>query len=281
MGFTSYYDDYYAVDDGNNNSCLLFFRALMMCVNVLLTAGAVSGLTVGLIERSKVESTLKELCPYCTAVFTAYIVAFAALLAFSLLGFLALCTRNVCLRILYFISLLVVFAVALAVSLTYALLGSQHIDLERGWKDAATQHSAELCAFELQFECSGWKTVCNDSTRDSIWMAMDKDINNNNNNNNNNINNNNNNNNNININGIKNTTDGVCPVCSPEDQEKINGFTSTCEGVVRKVIADHMKEVLPIGFAITAVAFIGMIVTCLLQHKTRDDGPYIGRYYRV
>ncbi|KAH9584295.1 Tetraspanin/Peripherin [Trypanosoma melophagium] len=269
MGFTSYYDDYYypAAED-HNSACLLFFRALMMGVNVLLTAGAVSGLAVGLIERHTVEAALQALCPYCTAVFTAYIAAFSALLAFSLVGFLALCTRNVCLRVLYFISLLAVFAVALAVSAAYTLVGSSRVDLTSGWREAVGQHPAELCAFELQFECSGWETLCNATNTTTVTPpTLFPDSNNN---------------NNININIMNsNSSDGVCPVCTPEEQRRINGFTSTCRGVVQGVIKNHMKEVLPIGFSIAVVACMGMIVTCLLQHKTGGEERYIGRYYRV
>ncbi|KAH9588680.1 Tetraspanin/Peripherin [Trypanosoma melophagium] len=277
---------------------------VLMGVNVLLTIAAIAGLTFGLIERDSVESVLQEVCHSCNMVYIIYIAGLSALLGFSLLGFLALCSRNLCLRVLYFLHLLVVFLVALTVSVVYTLVGSEQLDLETGWNDAATHNSEALCAFELKMECSGWKTPCNVVVGDSWGVQRYLDA----------------------IGKIllgeeeqqpqqqaaevhtreekgrrelkttsrtatilpsffvkvnDNTMMATCPVCEPNDQKKINTFTSTCRDVVMGTIKEYMKIILPVGYSVAGVAFIGMMVTWMLHHKVVRHSRYSGRYYRV
>ncbi|ORC78544.1 uncharacterized protein TM35_002351000 [Trypanosoma theileri] len=264
----------------------------LMGINLLLTVAAIAGLSVGLIQRNEVESSLHKLCPSCSTVFIFYIAGLSGLLGFSLLGFLALCSRNRCLRVLYFLYLLVVFLVALTVSVVYTLAGTDRLDWESGWNDAATHNSEDLCAFELEFECSGWKTLCNVVVGES-WgvqkyfdaigklllaepQPAEMTVR-------------------MNSGGAKtatilpsffvevndNTMMATCPLCPASEQKKINKFTSTCKEVVTGAIKKYMKIVLPVGFSVAAIAFVGMIVTWMLHHRAKRQTRYNGRYYRV
>ncbi|KEG11128.1 hypothetical protein DQ04_02951060 [Trypanosoma grayi] len=290
---TSYYYDPQYGSGRRNSGCLMFFRALLMGMNVLLTAGAIGGLAVGLIERNKIESSLNDLCRSCHAVFIAYISCFSALLGFSLLGFLALCTRNPCLRGLYFFYLLVVFVVALGFSVVYTLISTNRLGLEDSWNDSVANRGEEMCGLELQFECSGWKSLCHtaavnndrvarpllptpdaimpvpnssssgtgENHRPPLMMMMPTDS--------------------KAVASVAENATTPCPVCPQEEQQKIDTYTETCESAVMDAFQSHMKQVLPIGFSVAAAAFIGMIVTCLLQRETNEEADYGGRYYRV
>ncbi|EKF27404.1 hypothetical protein MOQ_008874 [Trypanosoma cruzi marinkellei] len=272
------YNTYYWVES-HDSGCLRFFRALLMGMNILLTAGAVAGLAVGLLERSTMEKTLKDLCQSCHAIFIAYISVFSGLLLFSLLGFFALCTRNTFLRVLYFIYLFVVFLGAFSSSIAYVLVSTDRVNLQSGWNKAVVSNAEGMCSLELQFHCSGWKELCNNSTLESInpfipqknKLPLGEES------------------------GMEirrsemqsymedNNSDSkvICPTCSEEDQKEINAYNVTCESVVMGTIKEHLKEVLPIGLSITSIALIGMIVTCLIQHETNCETYYSGRYYRV
>ncbi|RNF08420.1 uncharacterized protein Tco025E_07169 [Trypanosoma conorhini] len=262
----------------SDSGCLRFFSALLMGMNILLTAAAVAGLAIGLLERSTMEATLKELCLSCHTMFIAYIAVLSVLLGFSLLGFFALCTRNTFLRVMYFIYLFLVFLGAFAISLAYFLVSTNQVNMEANWDKATVSSPQDICSLELQFHCSGWKTLCNTSPVKGTHFLTRQD-------------------------GLPFLTGGdertpannavplavsadpalqvFCPVCSEEDQKEINQYNSTCESVVMGAIKHHMKEVLPIGLSITVIALLGMIVTCLLRREKNRDEYYGGRYYRV
>ncbi|EAN81562.1 hypothetical protein C3747_31g117 [Trypanosoma cruzi] len=272
------YNAYYWVES-HDSGCLRFFRALLMGMNILLTAGAVAGLAVGLLERSTMEKTLKNLCQSCQAIFIAYISVFSGLLLFSLLGFFALCTRNTLLRVLYFIYLFVVFLGAFSSSIAYVLVSTDRVNLQTGWDKSAVSNAEGMCSLELQFHCSGWKELCNTSNMEfmnplirkrkqlSLGEGALRDVNT--------------------AEMLSHTSNNnsdskiICPTCSEEDQKEINGYNVTCESVVMGTIKEHLKEVLPIGLSITTIALLGMIVTCLIQHETNYETYYGGRYYRV
>ncbi|ESL09743.1 hypothetical protein TRSC58_02533 [Trypanosoma rangeli SC58] len=254
-----------------DSGCLRFFRALLMGMNILLTAGAVAGLAIGLLERSTMEATLKELCSSCHAMFIAYVVVFSLLLGFSLLGFFALCTRNVCLRVVYFVYLFLLFLGAFGISIAYVLVSTNRVNMEASWNKATVSNPDEMCSLELQFHCSGWSVLCNTpqakdtlllTRRDDRPLIAGEEQR-------------------VSMNHVRSTAEVFCPACNENDQKQINKYNTTCESVVLGTIREHMKEVLPVGLSVTGLALIGMAVTCLLQCETNRDEYYGVRYYRM
>lgn len=198
-----------------------------MVLNVIIALGAVASIAIGIAQRDNVEHKLRSLCSSCSALYIVYMFFFGALVAVALLGFFALCSRNVCLRSIYFICLLVSFVAVLVVCIMYTLLVANKVGVEGVWNWLLKKDNNELCDTQLELNCSGWLTPCNTANASG---KLDK-----------------------------------CPVCTDEQQTKINLFTETCETVILAALKDFAKLALPVGFTIVIVLLIAMITACLVR----------------
>lgn len=132
----------------------------MIIVNVLITAGAIAAIIIGLTQRNDVEQNMRRLCSSCSSLYIVYMSFFGALVGVSVLGFFAICSRHICLRVPYFICLLVLFVAVLVICIVYTLLMTNKISIESSWDGMLKKRDAELCDTELQLKCSGWRVLC-------------------------------------------------------------------------------------------------------------------------
>lgn len=147
---------------GRSSGCISCLRWLMIIVNVLIAAGAVAAVIIGLIKRNDVEQRMRRLCSSCGSLYIVYMSFFGALLGVSALGFFAVCSRHICLRVPYFICLLVLFVAVLVICILYTLLMTNKISMESSWNGMLKKKDAELCDTEVQLKCSGWRELCRD-----------------------------------------------------------------------------------------------------------------------
>lgn len=199
----------------------------MLGLNLVVSIGAIAGIIVGLVMRNDVEAKVTSICEFCRSAYITYMVLLSVLLLLSLVGFFAICSRNVCLRSLYFIFMFLVFVIGLAICVFYILFTTKIISMERGWDIMVDKRSSELCEKELLLNCSGWLTPCNGN------KASDKD--------------------------------NKCPVCTEEQQEKISLFAETCEAVVLRKLKSFAIMVLPVGFGTVLITLLAMIASCVAK----------------
>jgi len=130
-------------------------------VNFLFAALAVSiavvGVTVGQRHSQRLVGVVSD-------AFARAILGFAvALLGFALLGFCAARTRNRCLLLAYFVSVVVLLVALIALMLTQALVtrsDTLQAMVRHLWESAVADDPLEVCDLQHDLRCSGFSATC-------------------------------------------------------------------------------------------------------------------------
>ena len=220
------------------SACTEMFRHLLMIVNLALAVGSLA--VIGIAAYLQIVSTkhLTEVCDSCEGLVIFAIALFSTLFACSLLGFCALCKRNLCLLLVYGLYLVLFFLSALAITILVIMVKTGKFDdrMEQVWNDAVRNSGDNLCGLEKDAKCSGWKVLCN-MTNGSY---------------------------------LANNTMG-CPSCSIEDQDIIGNFTKTCYAELTDTINEYYKPIIIVGFTLAGVALLSLFVSCKVRKQSSDD----------
>lgn len=227
-------------DEKPMGCCTQMMRGLLIFINGIFTLASIAAIIVAAIMLAKKDESYLNFCRVCARFNYVTIVACGLLLFFSMLGLRALWKRNTCTLIVYGIYLGIFFLISLAIGIIIILIHEEKFDsdLRNAWIDGADDDPAELCNFETKVGCSGWDTLCNETTD---------------------------------VNGtIITVANKQCAPCMNDQALQLANITVTCQDKLHQEVDKYYKPLIIVTFVLVGLSLVSLIVVCNLRKEFQD-----------